>query len=393
MSEYQYYEWQTIDRPLSAKEQAEVDELSSHIDVTSTRAVVTYNWGDFKHDPKQVLARYFDAFLYLANWGSKRFILRLPKGLVNRERVAPYLRKHAVSLEPAGGYLILDIALDEEGADSDWGDSESWLSSLARLRDEILQGDHRVLYLAWLAAMASEGPDYEDMDDEDAGYEEADYEETDDEEIGQQPVEPPVPPGLKELSASQERFVELFGLDPYLVQAAAQASPPRQPAADLELERVIAGLPRAEADAFLLRLAQGEPYLSVAFKRRLLALTGEPHPQATTARRTWSALLAMAKTLREQADQRAKEAAESRRIQDLKILAAHEGDAWREVHALIEKKNASAYKEAVALLVRLRDLAAYQARLADFQTRLADLMAKYSQRPALRERLLAARLT
>lgn len=32
MSEYQYYEWQTIDRALSDKERAEVNKLSSHIE-------------------------------------------------------------------------------------------------------------------------------------------------------------------------------------------------------------------------------------------------------------------------------------------------------------------------------------------------------------------------
>jgi hypothetical protein len=33
MSEYQYRDWQTIDRPLTDKERAEVNKLSSHIDV------------------------------------------------------------------------------------------------------------------------------------------------------------------------------------------------------------------------------------------------------------------------------------------------------------------------------------------------------------------------
>ncbi len=74
MSEYQYYEWQTIDRPLTPEEQAAVNELSSHIDVTSSTAVVTYSWGDFKHDPRQVLARYFDAFLYLVAWSDGHLV-------------------------------------------------------------------------------------------------------------------------------------------------------------------------------------------------------------------------------------------------------------------------------------------------------------------------------
>ena len=34
MSEYQYYEWQTIERTLTPDEQAAVEDLSSHIEVT-----------------------------------------------------------------------------------------------------------------------------------------------------------------------------------------------------------------------------------------------------------------------------------------------------------------------------------------------------------------------
>jgi hypothetical protein len=78
MSEYQYYEWQTLERPLTAAEQAAVNGRSSHIDVTSSQAIVTYNWGDFKHDPLKVLAKYFDAHLYITNWGTRRLAFRFP---------------------------------------------------------------------------------------------------------------------------------------------------------------------------------------------------------------------------------------------------------------------------------------------------------------------------
>jgi hypothetical protein len=40
MSEYQYYEWQALERPLTVAEQAAVNGLSSHIDVASTQAIV-----------------------------------------------------------------------------------------------------------------------------------------------------------------------------------------------------------------------------------------------------------------------------------------------------------------------------------------------------------------
>jgi len=110
MSEYQYYEFQTIDRLLTEKEQREVNELSSHIDVTSSRAVVTYNWGDFKHDPREVVARYFDAFLYTANWGTRRLIFRFPKAIMSRPRSNLIVLVTMLALRP-------------------WVDTGSWKSS------------------------------------------------------------------------------------------------------------------------------------------------------------------------------------------------------------------------------------------------------------------------
>ena len=60
MSEYQYYEWMAIDRPLNGKEIEAVNRLSSHMDlVSATQAIVTYSWGDFKHDPLEGSAGLF----------------------------------------------------------------------------------------------------------------------------------------------------------------------------------------------------------------------------------------------------------------------------------------------------------------------------------------------
>jgi len=366
MSEYQYYEWQTLDRTLTPEERAAVNELSSHIDVTSSQAVVTYSWGDFKHDPIQVLARYFDAFLYLANWGSKRLAFRFPKSLLDARPIEPYLWEDCIELRPVGDVLILDISLDEEEG-GEWIEGEGWLSSLSRLRDDILEGDYRALYLAWLRA--------------------AELQDADDDE-----PEPPVPPGLTELSPSLVSFIELFDLDEYLIQAAAEASPPRQPTPALPLEEAIARLSPAERDAFLVRLARGEPHLSLALNRRLQELAGVPQPPATAPRRTWGQLRAAADRLRRQAERSAAEAAEARRIAELEAFAPHEAEAWQEVMALIEEKKAASYAKAIALLRRLRDLAEYQGRTADFQARVADLRTRYANRPALRDRLQRARL-
>lgn len=67
MSEYQYYECQAIDRPLTEKEMAEVRSYSTRARITPTRGFVNdYSWGSSKGDEDAWMVRYFDAFLYLA---------------------------------------------------------------------------------------------------------------------------------------------------------------------------------------------------------------------------------------------------------------------------------------------------------------------------------------
>ncbi len=366
MSEYQYYEWQTIDRALTATEQAAVNKLSSHIDVTSTRAWVEYHWSGFKHDPRQVLAQYFDAFLYYANWGCQRLAFRFPKGLLDEEALQPYLWEYCAELEVVGDALILDISYPDEDGDN-YFEGEARLSGLAPLRDDILNGDYRVLYLAWLLAAAAN-----DIDEE---------------------LEPPVPPGLKELSAPLAEFVRFFQLDPFLMQAAAQASEPLRPTPAPALDALIARLPQAECDAFLRRLAAGEPLLALKFNRRLQELAGpRARPQAAAPRRTWAELRETAERLRQAEARRQQAEAEAKRAKDLQDFAPRAPQAWRDVQALIEEKKARPYEEAVALLVKLRDLAVFQGGLAEFEARLSSLQTQYAGRPAFQERLRKAGL-
>ena len=47
MSEYQYYEFQAIDRTLTQEERAAISQLSSRVKPTATSAIFTYSYGDF----------------------------------------------------------------------------------------------------------------------------------------------------------------------------------------------------------------------------------------------------------------------------------------------------------------------------------------------------------
>ncbi len=87
MSEYQYYEWQTVDRMLTEAEQEAVDNLSC-------------------------------------------------------------IRKR-IAFKAVNGFDILDIDLSEE-AGGEWIEGGGCLSGLVPLRRDIIEADYRCLYLAWL---------------------------------------------------------------------------------------------------------------------------------------------------------------------------------------------------------------------------------------------------
>jgi hypothetical protein len=374
MSEYQYYEFQAIDRPLTPEEQRAVAQLSSRVDPHPRRAVFTCSFGGgLRRTAEDLLAEYYDAMLYLANWGSRQLMFRFPKTLVDLEQMQQYATEfwsdvvNVIGVDIEGEYAILDIQLGEEEG-LDWIEGKGWLDSLVELRDAILRRDYRVLYLAWLKGITLE------------------YREDND------TFEPPVPPGLQALTPALERFVELFDVDEDLIRVAAERSSDLATEINEEdLRRAIAQLSPEERDAFLLRLAKGEPHLSPALNRRLSRFIDTSRSD-TFERRTVGELLAAAEALREQRRRERAAAAEAQRIAELNALARREDEAWREVDALIQQSRAKAYDEAMRLLKRLEDLAEYQNRRFTFEDHLGQIRDRYSRRHALMRRLREAGL-
>ncbi len=60
MSEYQYYEFRAMDRPLTQEQMGELRAYSSRAQITPRGFVDAYNWGSFKGSPDQWMAKYFD---------------------------------------------------------------------------------------------------------------------------------------------------------------------------------------------------------------------------------------------------------------------------------------------------------------------------------------------
>ena len=369
MSTYQYYEFQAIDRLLTAEEQQAVAQLSSRVDPHPRQAVFVYHWSNFRGDPYEVLLKYYDAMLYMANWGSRQLMFRFPRAALDLDSAMAYCQplivQDYVSFSTAGEYVILNVEFhDEEG--SDWVEGGGWLPAMLTLREDIVRGDYRVPYLAWLKAL-----EVEDL-------------------LGSV-LEPPVPPGLGALSPALHTFVEFFGIDEMLIQVVAETSGDLQAQPEGWLGSALSQLPGEERDAFLLRLARGEPHLSVELTRRLRQLAPPPELELVP-RRTVSQLLREAEDRREQECKRRAEEAEAKRIRELEALAKRKDETWAKVEALIEQKQAKPYDEAVGLLIKLRDLAEYQEEEAAFRQRLNDIYQRYSRRSGLLRRLRDAGL-
>ena len=370
MSEYQYYEFRAIDRPLTAKEQAAIQKMSSRVQLTPTQAIFVYNYGDFRYPPEEVLATYFDVMFYIANWGTWQLIFRFPKAIVNPQRFQPYELPGTITMTQTSQYVVLNITINEEEWDGGWVEGEIWLPRLLPLRDDLLAGDLRLLHLVWLrVASILAGIDLEE-----------------------DPLEPPIPPNLDKLSEPLEAFVEMVELDRDLVAAAAQESPEHlSDRSEPPLENWLPALSEAERHEFLLKLVRREPHADLQLIRRLQELAGAERsdPPSTPGQRKLSELEAIAETLKTKRKAAEQNAARRNRIRELEALASKEAQTWERVEQLIGLKQAKPYDEATALLKDLRDLAAHQGTLPAFIQRFEKLKADYSNRPALMKRFAA----
>ena len=360
MSEYQYYEFRALERPLNKSEQAELHSCSSRATITSSCFVNEYHWGDFRGEPEEWMRRYFDAHLYFANWGSSSLMLRLPLSALDKTMLAEFVRPtlsdagsgfaDALELISTAEHWVLawrfnddsgysDRFCDEEGAD--------WLDRLLPLRDELLGGDTRPLYLGWLARVC-------------AG------------ELGDEDVEPPLPAGLASLTSAQQTLVEYLQLDPDWLAAAAQASPPLQ---DLSSEEEDTGLWLAEQTPEALRA-------SVALPRRTLEQIRTGIAQAREQR--------LAREKAAQAVLAAKQKA-AREVQ-LVELAARSAQVWQEIDTSLQRGSGVGYDQALRLIVELHDALQHVGQDKEYQRSLLRLMQVHGTRKAWVARLKQAGL-
>jgi hypothetical protein len=380
MSEYQYYEFRTIDRPLSETEIDALGAISTRAEITSTSFTNHYEWGDLKADPLKLLEKYFDAFVYVANWGTRRFRLRLPKAWIEYEKAKRMLPGGAVWAHQTRKHVIVGFDVSELELD-DFDDGTGWMGSLVSLRSDLLRGDFRCLYLGWLLC-AQIG------------------------ELGDGEREPPVPANLRQLTAPLRSLIDFLCIDEDLVEAAAAASARLNARlGDQEFEAWIRNLPENEKTNLLVTvtLEPGERWKNELLARFYREKQQLASPVSASQPRTVGDLLSAAKIIaQERATKlavertielaRRKAEEEATRARYLDLLAKRQEATWDQVNQLIQKKQPKAYDQAIRLLVDLRDLAVRQDLEATFKARTGRLCETHRAKTSFLKRLTEATL-
>jgi len=373
MSEYQYYEFQALDRPLTAEDRAELRTLSSRARITSHSFTNSYDWGDFRGQPDKLVARWFDLHLYLANWGTRRLMIRLPKRLLPVDDLKSAIQGiENFELTMSGENYILDICREEIEPDYDWDDGAGRLTALAPLRNDILGGDLRLFYLLWL--MAIEDGIIEDE------------------------AEEPFP-WTGAMTPALDAFIHFFEIDSDLIAAAIgqpNASANDGRTAD-GVHRIIAGIAEDQKTELLVRLALGDPHVGNEVRAHIRRLEKSTSPKP--ALRTAGELEALSESIasaRERLEnerceaERQRIAAQERKAYQthLKALRKRGGAVWAEIETEIARRNPAGYDKATKYLNDLKFIADEDGTIDDFHDRLADIRERHGGKGRFIERLI-----
>jgi hypothetical protein len=326
MSEYQYYEFVATDRPLDDRQLDELRSLSTRAVITRTSFVNEYHWGNFRGDPLVLMERYFDAFLYLANWGTREVMIRVPASLLTLDAAQQYLVRDAVTARLGGDQVILCMTSEDDAGDWEQG-GEGWLSSIIPARAELAAGEPSTL-------------------------------------PGCSPLRP---------SSTTTRSNHRCRLGSAWIESIPTA------------EKNALVLSVVRDDDRHLRAQLLRRFHDTGSARSSVGSRTVGQLLATAAARREVRELQADRARAEQSARRQQQAAIARE-KYLDALAPQEDDVWHRVSTLIDTKKPREYDTAVQLLQDLRDLAE-QGRHSDaFEQRLTQLRLQHQRKPSLLQR-------
>lgn len=377
MSEYQYYEFLALDRPLTQLEQQELRGVSSRAKISSTRFSNFCHYGDLRAEPIDVLLRYFDVFVYVSNFGSRCVAFRFPLGSLDRDLINCESLSHAVEIHENAEFEAAEFVYSNE-PDGYYDEGDEWMGRLSAVRDVLLRRDQRPGYIAWLGSLLG----FSEVDDD--------------------AVEPPVPPGLNAQTPWLNSLAEFLGVDEYLLAAAAEESD------DLVTDRrliasELSKLDERVKDTLLAEVYRGKHTKVIAKLTRLISSNDFREAKPERLRRCALEIrdraddiqraIVAERARRETEERRKREAADAvLRRRKLKRLATRQDETWGEIEELVASTRQDSYDRAIHKLIDLRDIAEMEATESIFARRLDALREMHVRKSSFIRRLEQAEL-
>ena len=372
MSTYQYYEFMALDGPISDEGLHYAEGCSSRAEVSRYRWKNEYHWGGFS-GREDLLLQYYDAYFYFADWGSFRFVLAFPEECLSLEAIEPYLRNgdefgSSLTCARQAGRVMLRWDFQEEAVCwDDPVDISGMLGRLSGIRESIMRGDYRALFIGWLAGFYP------------------------DEEYGSKEMVPPIPDGMEKLSGDLSCLAGHMQLADDAVQAAVKFSPGGGMPEPMPMSDVVGALSVEEMKRLLIRVGEGEEgrVKTELIKRTVPQVVSDASQEISC--RMFAEQMLEAERLRKEKElkkaEEKKQAEERLRREHLSRVFAESESRWKQLDRLLEKKTAAVYDSAAWKVEELRDAYAQADECEKFAERLSLFRTRYGNRPALMRRI------
>jgi hypothetical protein len=141
MSEYQYYEFLAIDRPLTSEEMSILRALSTRAHITPVSFTNEYHWGNFSGNPDKLMEWFFDAHVYVANWMTAIFMVRVPIDAISKKTFEAMAVPGVLDFKATESHWVITWSLHESENYDRFGvdNGRGWMARLASVRDELLR--------------------------------------------------------------------------------------------------------------------------------------------------------------------------------------------------------------------------------------------------------------
>src|ERR1700722_18473709 len=139
MSEYQFIAFRAVDGPVTSENMEYMERQSSRAEITPWSFENEYHFGDFGGNAREMLRRGYDVHVHYANFGIRKLLIRLPRGLPDPSATKPYFMEDSLTIEKdkKGAGCPLEIEpFHEPGALEELWDVDEWIDRLIPLRAE-----------------------------------------------------------------------------------------------------------------------------------------------------------------------------------------------------------------------------------------------------------------